>query len=476
MNTTFFQKASENKRSISWGDIFSDVWKKHRKDQRTALLTKGMGSHIPAPNRMLSDWQKPWLFARYGSSWGGYGLDENGTPKPVFTYSLDDDGNATITGYTGNVSALVIPDEIDGHKVIALGDNAFKGKKLLEYVEIPNNVVKIGSYVFANTSLTDLKLPEKLTYLGRCVLSGNTGVTEIVIPKTLTTVGSKWENILEGDGPFHESNVQKATLEKGITSIPGNLFHKNTTLMQVIIPDTVTKIEKFAFAECGNLESVSLPGNVNQIGDYVFANTKLTELKLPRNLTHMGRCVLSGNTGVTEIVIPKTLTTVESKWENILEGDGPFHESNVQKAILEKGITSIPGNLFHKNTTLTQVIIPDTVTKIEKFAFAECGNLESVSLPGNVNQIGDYVFAKTGIKGINMPDSILEIGNYVFANTKLTELKLPRNLTHMGRCVLSGNTGVTEIVIPKTLTTVESKWENILKGMDHFMKVMQKAN
>lgn len=64
MNTTFFQKASENKRSISWGDIFSDVWKKHRKDQRTALLTKGMGSHIPAPNRMLSDWQKPWLFAR----------------------------------------------------------------------------------------------------------------------------------------------------------------------------------------------------------------------------------------------------------------------------------------------------------------------------------------------------------------------------------------------------------------------------
>lgn len=64
MNTTFFQKASENKRSISWADIFSDVWKKHRKDQRTALLTKGMGSHIPAPNRMLFDWQKPWLFAR----------------------------------------------------------------------------------------------------------------------------------------------------------------------------------------------------------------------------------------------------------------------------------------------------------------------------------------------------------------------------------------------------------------------------
>lgn len=64
MNTTFFQKASDTRQNISWKDIFSDVKKKHRKDQRTALLTKGMGPHIPAPNRMLSDWQKPWLFAR----------------------------------------------------------------------------------------------------------------------------------------------------------------------------------------------------------------------------------------------------------------------------------------------------------------------------------------------------------------------------------------------------------------------------
>ena len=415
--------------------------------------------------------------SRYGSSWGGYGLDENGTPKPVFTYSLDDDGNATITGYTGNVSALVIPEEIDGHKVIALGDNAFKGKKLLEYVEIPNNVVKIGSYVFANTSLTDLKLPEKLTYLGRCVLSGNTGVTEIVIPKTLATVGAEWGNILAGDGPFHESNVQKATLEKGITSIPRNLFHKNTTLTQVTIPDTVTKIEEFAFAECGNLERVSLSDNVNQIGeyafaktgikeismpdsileigDYVFANTKLTELKLPKNLTHLGRCVLSGNTGVTEIVIPKTLITVGAEWGNILAGDGPFHESNVQKATLEKGITSIPRNLFHKNTTLTQVTIPDTVTKIEEFAFAECGNLESVSLPDNVNQIGEYVFAKTGIKEINIPDTVTIIRDHTFKNcTALKTINWSKSITDIQSYAFENCDALTKLAIPNTVTNI----------------------
>ncbi len=64
MNTIFFQKASGNGINISWKDIFSDVTKKHRSDQRNELLTKGVGSNVPSPDRMLEEWQKPWLFAR----------------------------------------------------------------------------------------------------------------------------------------------------------------------------------------------------------------------------------------------------------------------------------------------------------------------------------------------------------------------------------------------------------------------------
>ena len=50
MNTTFFQKASENKRSISWGDIFTDVWKKHQKKKQKSFQSKkkklGAGRNI----------------------------------------------------------------------------------------------------------------------------------------------------------------------------------------------------------------------------------------------------------------------------------------------------------------------------------------------------------------------------------------------------------------------------------------------
>ena len=363
--------------------------------------------------------------SRYGSSWGGYGLDENGTPKPVFTYSLDDDGNATITGYTGNVSALVIPEEIDGHKVIALGDNAFKGKKLLEYVEIPNNVVKIGSYVFANTSLTDLKLPEKLTYLGRCVLSGNTGVTEIVIPKTLATVGAEWGNILAGDGPFHESNVQKATLEKGITSIPRNLFHKNTTLTQVTIPDTMTKIEEFAFAECGNLERVSLPDNVNQIGEYVFAKT-----------------------GIKEINIPDTVTIIR---------DHTFKNCTALKTInWSKSITDIQSYAFENCDALTKLAIPNTVTNIGEGAFYECGGLSAIAVPNSVKTLGSRAFENCDdLAKVSISDSVTSMGEKAFYDCDaLTDVKLGTGITQIPTSCFEHCDVLPSVVLPYRISKV----------------------
>lgn len=62
MNTVFFDKAADLSQNFSWKDIFSDVFKPHSKEQRSALLTKGIGQNVPAPSRMLKEWQKPWLF------------------------------------------------------------------------------------------------------------------------------------------------------------------------------------------------------------------------------------------------------------------------------------------------------------------------------------------------------------------------------------------------------------------------------
>ena len=373
---------------------------------------------------------------------GGTGSESTIQPRYDYTVSKNaqDEDVATITKYYGSVAAIIVPDTIDGYPVVAIGEGAFRGNKYLTAILIPDCITSIGDYAFADTNLDSLVLPAELNSLGRCILSGNKGVTEIVIPKTLSSTGSSYSNLIEGDGPFAESNVQKVTIEAGMTVIPEHLFHKNSTLTSVEIPDTVTGISRYAFTQT-SLTSIKIPDTVTRIGESVLAYTKLTELKLPSNIEYLGRTILGGNKGVTEIVIPKTLSSTGSSYSNLIEGDGPFAESNVQKVTIEAGMTVIPEHLFHKNSTLTSVEIPDTVTGISRYAFTQ-----------------------TSLTSIKIPDTVTRIGESVLAYTKLTELKLPSNIEYLGRTILGGNKGVTEIVIPKTLSSTGSSYSNLIEG------------
>ena len=365
------------------------------------------------------------------------------TIQPRYDYTLSknaqDEDVATITKYYGSVAAIIVPDTIDGYPVVAIGNEAFRGNKYLTAILIPDCITSIDDYAFADTNLDSLVLPAELSKLGRRILSGNNGVTEITIPKTLKSVSSAYLYGMDGDGPFTGSNIQIATIETGMTEIPGHLFHQNNTLISVEIPDTVVKIDEYAFAQTG-LESIKIPDTVTRLEEGVLAGTKLTELKLPRNIEFIGRKILSGNKGVTEISIPKRLKSVGSAYLYGMDGDGPFAESNIQKATIETGMTEVPGHLFHQNITLTSVEIPDTVVKID-----------------------EYAFTQTGLESIKIPDTVTRLEEGVLAGTKLTELKLPRNIEFIGRRILSGSEGVTEIEIPKNLKSVGSAY---LYGID----------
>jgi len=63
-NTTFFAKASQQK--ITWKDISSDVFKKHTSEDAARLFMAGTSLSTPHESRMLSEWRKPWVFARVG--------------------------------------------------------------------------------------------------------------------------------------------------------------------------------------------------------------------------------------------------------------------------------------------------------------------------------------------------------------------------------------------------------------------------
>ncbi|MGN1165719.1 MAG: leucine-rich repeat domain-containing protein, partial [Lachnospiraceae bacterium] len=109
--------------------------------------------------------------SRYGgSSYGGgtsSGTGSDGSVFVLYTYTLDEDNNATITGYNGNAKVLMIPETIDGYTVTAIGESTFKNNTSLIYVSIPDTVTSIKSYAFSNcTNLNEVHLSSALKTMG----------------------------------------------------------------------------------------------------------------------------------------------------------------------------------------------------------------------------------------------------------------------------------------------------------------------
>ena len=368
--------------------------------------------------------------SRYGSSWGGYGLDENGTPKPVFTYSLDDDGNATITGYTGNVSALVIPDEIDGHKVVKLGNGVFKKHQEIVSAQIPDSITSISASAFRDCSnLENVNLPKNLISIGNRAFFNCVSIRNIYIPKTLVevdTYGWNWWYPFEGC-----SNLEKVEFEEGITQIPTGIFG-DTGLKEVEIPDTVTSIGERSFADCANLEKVTFSKNLKSIGNRAFV-----------------RC-----TKIEKINLPKSLTEVDTYgWNWWYPFDGC---SNLKTIEFEEGITQIPTGIFG-NTGLENVKIPDTVTSIGERSFADCTKLEKIIFSEKIETINGRAFLGcSSLKSVSLPDSITSMDTEIFSGcTSLSSVKLPNKCVNITSSTFEGCTSLTEITLPDTVTTIQ---------------------
>ena len=258
-----------------------------------------------------------------------------------YTYTLDDNGNAIITSYSGSSSNLIIPSNLDGHTVISLESN---------------------------------------------IMSGNSFVVSITIPKTVTSVGF---NSWQGNGPLSNSAIETVIFESGITKIPDNICNNCPKVTSVTIPNSVIEIGGSAFANCTNLKNISIPNSVTKIGSTAFIKAPLTSISLPSGLTYIGDQVFGGNTIITSITIPKTVTSVGF---NSWQGNGPLSNSAIETVIFESGITKIPDNICNNCPKVTSVTIPNSVIEIGGSAFANCTSLSDFTLPDNLTKCASNAF------------------------------------------------------------------------------------
>lgn len=102
------------------------------------------------------------------------------------------------------------------------------------------------------------------------------------------------------------------------------------------------------------------------------------------------------------------------------------------------------------------VVIPDTVTTIEGFAFDSCTELQSITLPKNLQALGENAFDSCKkLTSVVIPDGVTELGNMCFNNCRaLEEVVLPAGLTTIGEWVFYNCRALTTLTIPASVTSI----------------------
>ena len=386
-----------------------------------------------------------------------YDLDMS-TRTATVTYEKNGTDN-----YASLPANVKIPESVEyngvTYSVTKVANKAFANCKSLESISIPGTVVEIGKTRSFSclpfdgcTALKSVRFEdgEQGLVLGATYSSGNnsTGLfsgcplEEVYIGRNIsyqnysnTYTFDKYPSYYGCSAFYNQPKLAKVTISSSVTAIPQYLFYRCTALSDVAIQGQLESIPEFSFSDC-NLSALTLPNSIKSIGMYAFADnpamksavlgdnvklidnyafsgcSNLTNLDLGNSLVTIGDYAFQSigskvNTGLN-VVFPNTLSSIgkyafkESSISSInipnsvtKIGECCFTgNTKLKEVTIGKGCRELPEGIFSDCLALTSVVLNDGLEKISNKAFANCQSLESISIPGTIVQIGETYYDK----------------------------------------------------------------------------------
>ncbi len=290
------------------------------------------------------------------------------------------------------------------------------------------------------------------------IMTLNPEPKEIVVPEGVTEIGE--------DAFYDAKNtLEKVVLPSSLMKIGKSAFAFCQKLTAVELPKGLTEIPNSAFSHCSSLKKIEIPAGVKKINSEAFGSAALESIELPSGLEEIGyraffKCKL------TAIELPQSLKKIESS---------AFSGNNIESVAFPSGIEKIGG---FDCTPLKSVEIPDGVSEIGRFAFASCKSLESVKLPKELiykeekyigwqnkeetrilGGIGDSAFSGCEkLTSIDLPENLDMIQSNLFEGcSALKTVKIPASVKQVNREAFKGCSSLEAIEIPRTVEKASEK-------------------
>ncbi len=318
---------------------------------------------------------------------------------------------------------------------------------------------------------------------------------------------------LSGDGTFYAVSAPNTSIHGHaviastynglpVTTIARNAFKDCVNLQEVTIPNSVTTINEYAFSNCNRLKTVTVPDSVTEIWDGAFESCdRLFEVKLGTGISRIREGVFSGSS-IVKVNIPNGV--------KIIEEEAFRYCDKLTNVVLPDSVTDVKAYAFN-TSGLTSITLGANIANVEDYAFYECYKLIEVVNKSSLSivaggygngDIGRYakqvltdeaqsniieregylfyndggVYSLLGYTGTEtdlvLPDKIdghsYNIYQYAFRGMNLTSVLLSDNVTGIGHYAFYDVWGLSEIIIPESVVTMESyvfynNSENIIK-------------
>ncbi len=331
-------------------------------------------------------------------------------------FTLLDSGNAYSVSKGGcSDREVIIPSTYKGKPVVSI--SGFSNCTSLEGISIPDSVTSIDSYAFRGCSSLESITVEsgnnKYHSAGNCLIE----------TESKTLIAGCKTSVIPDDG--------------SVISIDSYAFYY-CGLTSITIPDSVTSIGDDAFLGCGSLTEINFnASNMNDLSsnDYIFYNagedgTGITVniganvTKIPAYLFYAYDEDASVSPKITSVVFAEN-SVCESIGDDAFWGcrslESVYYNGSIDDwAMIEFGdSTANPlfyaKHLYINGEEVTEVNLT-TATKISNYAFYNCSSLTSIIIGDSVTSIGYNAFSGcSSLTSITIPDSVTSIGGSAFS-------------------------------------------------------------
>ena len=357
---------------------------------------------------------------------------DSGSCGTNLRWTLDSNGNLSITG-SGDMKNYV--DGGDGNKV-----SPWYWSETVKTITIGSGVTSIGDYAFLGCmNAVSIQIPNSVKSIGQGAFQACKALASISIPASVESVGEDAFEYCESLPTDQGFFIGNGVLYKYI---------KPSGVSRITIPEGVTRIESSAFKLCRGFTSVTIPDSVVSIGIDAFSGTSLTQISIPDSVQIIDDYAFSSCSQLRSVSLPD---------HSVYLGEGVFKYCD--KLLDENGLIIVNNIVYGSASTLTDVVIPDSVTGISGSAFLYHSSLKTIRIPGSVQKIGDRAFSSCkALSEVTILDGVREIGESCFSKcSSLIAIEMPDSITSIGSEAFASCTALDTVTIPAGVTEIRDK-------------------